>query len=144
MISQETARQMAHDQAAEAAQKGQEPFLIWQEDIEHINIKKVCQAMPFLGDYLPEGWQRVSLESEEDRHGVYIDDNEGFGAYFVDSSGFGQNGEPALNPERFVKEYLEPGFGYAIVEAGQFQVRIGKFKKDKVCYTLKLVAESAF
>ena len=138
MMDQATAQSMAHDQAAKAAREGHVPFLVWQEDLDNINISKVCQAMPFLGDYLPEGWARVSLEAESDRKGVKMDDNDGFGAYFVDSSGMGADYEPAIPADRLVKEYLEPGFGYAIVQAGQFQVKIGKFKKDKITYNLNL------
>ena len=64
---------------------------------------------PNIGDAVPKGWELVET-------------------YFVDSSGFGQIGEPALTVGQFI-EKLEVGFAYAIVETGQFQVHIGKFKK---------------
>jgi hypothetical protein len=71
--------------------------------------------MPFLGDYVPEGWQMV-------------DD------YFVDSSGFGREGELALTLGQFdqiVQEHV--GSGWAIVEAGEFQVVIGRYVKAHDC-----------
>lgn len=50
--------------------------------------------------------------------------------YFVDSSGFGSESEPALTPKQFVAKVKE-GFGYAIVSEGQFQVYVGEFKKEE-------------
>jgi len=47
---------------------------------------------------------------------------------FVDSSGFGGPGEPALTIEEFHSK-IKAGFGYAIVEAGQFQVYVGVFRR---------------
>jgi len=66
--------------------------------------------IPFIGDYTPKGWTKT--------------DN----LYFVDSSGFGVEGEPALTFEQFIDK-IKKGFGYAIVECGQFQVYIQEFKK---------------
>lgn len=129
MISIETARSMAQDQAAKAAQDGNVPFMVWQDDLDHLNVAKVCMAMPYLGTHLPDNWERVKLD--ENTPGVNMGDNDDFGAFFVDSSGFAGLGEAALTPEAFI-EHLEAGFGYAIVEAGQFQVKIGKFKQNRM------------
>ena len=49
---------------------------------------------------------------------------------FVDSSGFGWEGEPALTIEQFYKQ-VKKGFGYAVVDSGQFQVFVGVFEKQK-------------
>jgi hypothetical protein len=50
----------------------------------------------------------------------------------VDSSGFGEAGEPALTLRQFLGK-IKTGCGYAITEAGQFQVYIGEFEKTAEC-----------
>ena len=65
---------------------------------------------PNFGYYRPQGWKEV-------------------GTYFVDNSGFGGDGEPALTAEKFQASVKE-GYGYAVTEEGQFQVHITEFKKD--------------
>jgi len=47
---------------------------------------------------------------------------------FVDSSGFGRSGEPALTIDEFHKQ-IKAGFAYGVTEAGQFQVNVGVFEK---------------
>lgn len=49
-------------------------------------------------------------------------------SYFVDSSGFGSDGEPALTFDKFLNK-VKDGFYYGIQEVGQFQVYIGEYKK---------------
>lgn len=66
---------------------------------------------PYIGDYVPDGWEKT---------------NE----YFVDSSGFGGENEPALTVSQFM-EKVRDGYGYAITEAGEFQAYVGEFKKTK-------------
>lgn len=68
--------------------------------------------MPRLGCYLPKGWEL----SEK---------------YFVDCSGWGREGEPALTAGQFLKK-VKAGYGYALSEAGQFQVYVNEFKKGGV------------
>jgi len=51
--------------------------------------------------------------------------------FFVDSSGFGSDYEPALTVKRFLSK-VRTGQGYAVIEQGQFQVVIGEFKKSAV------------
>jgi len=132
-MSRETIRQLAREAAEEAAKEGKQPMAVWPEDIEaakngHI---KAIQGIPFLGDYVPAGFERVNLQPEYDMnsHGIYMGDNEGFGAYMVDSSGFGSVGESALTIDEFI-DRLTPGY-WAVVEAGQFQVKVGKFNRVK-------------
>ena len=48
--------------------------------------------------------------------------------YFVDSSGWGRAGEPALTFNQFLR-VLRPGFAYAITRAGQFQVYVQEYEK---------------
>ena len=125
MQSVETIRELSRQQAILAAEMDQKPLSVWPEDIESGDIS----GIPFLGDYLPDGYARDTLQPEYDKNpnGVYMGDNDGYGAFMVDSSGFGSRGEPALTIAEFI-ERLTPGY-YAIVEAGQFQVKVGKFRK---------------
>ena len=67
------------------------------------------RQIPNFGDYRPKGWKLGEV-------------------YFVDSSGMGQEGESALTINQFLKE-VKAGKGYAIIEAGQFQVKIGEFSE---------------
>ena len=67
------------------------------------------RACPHLGDYTPKGWKLVDT-------------------YFVDSSGFGSEGEGALTFGQFLSKVKE-GYGYAIGETGQFQVYIHEYKR---------------
>jgi hypothetical protein len=48
--------------------------------------------------------------------------------FFVDNSGFGDRGEPALVFADFLSK-VKAGYYYGIREAGQFQVYIGEYKK---------------
>ncbi len=50
--------------------------------------------------------------------------------FFVDSSGWGQEGEPALTLSQFLKK-IKAGKYYAIIEAGQFQVYVGEYIERK-------------
>jgi len=48
---------------------------------------------------------------------------------FVDHSGFGRPGEPALTIKEF-HATIKAGLGYGVVEAGQFQLFVGVFEKN--------------
>ena len=73
--------------------------------------------VPFLGEYTPKGWQETDDE--------YL---------FVDASGFGQRGEPALTFEQFALVIAkdEADIGYAIVEEGHFQCYVARYRKGTV------------
>ena len=103
MYSLETINSMNRKVTNKAEHHGLRPFVA-----ECDNDKKVFKC-PNLGDYVPKGWEKI-----ED--------------LFVDSSGWGSLGEPALTKEQFLAK-VRKGFGYAITERGQFQVYIGVFKK---------------
>lgn len=135
MHTLEYIQQLSSEAAHKASIEGTEPYLIsdWEiediaenDDIDHI------RNMPFLGDYCPKNWQRVNIPSLNlpDNHGMYKADNNGYGAFMVDSSGFGETGEPALTICELLDRMLliGTGYGYAIVETGQFQVKIGVYK----------------
>ena len=89
--------------ALQAAETKKTPFIFEKED------RGAFPPFPFphIGSFIPEGWRK----SEE---------------YFVDSSGFGTVGESALTAEQFAGKMI-PGRGYAITEAGQFQVYVSEF-----------------
>lgn len=123
MFDLNTLHELSLEAAAVAAKAAKVPLTITQEDLDLGN--DAIRRIPNLGNYLPDGWKREHLE---DAHGVYDGDNDGFGAYFVDSSGWGGPGEAALGLGELI-ELIEPGFGYAIVEEGQFQIKIGKFAR---------------
>ncbi len=107
------------------------PFEPSRKEIDN-NPLKVCQSIPNIGDYSPGGWQRADIYElwkmeESPLRGVY-----GVGPasyFFVDHSGLGQRGEPALTASEFM-DCLMDGVGYAIVGEGRFQVKIGVFKRD--------------
>jgi hypothetical protein len=82
------------------------PYVIEEGDRENF------PPFPFpdFGDYRPKGWELV-------------------GEYFVDSSGFGRDDEPALSVSQFLKK-LRTGYGYALIEQGEFQVFVGEFVKN--------------
>lgn len=107
MRDPEDIKQEAMEAAEIAAQKNLEPFSVWPGD----KAKWPPFPFPFIGDYDPPGWKLV------DRH-------------FVDSSGFGAPNEPALTISQFMNKIKE-GLGYAILEAGEFQLYVGEYKKIK-------------
>lgn len=109
MMSLETIREMSRTAAATAAQVRKTPLMVEAEDID--NLAGHLRYMPFLGDYVPEGWTQVN-------------------DFFVDSSGFGESHESALTQEQFYA-LVKPGYGYGIIESGQFQVYVGQFKKGE-------------
>ena len=105
MMGLATIKRMSRESAEKAAAAHKEPFMMWEGDAE------TFPPFPFpnIGDHRPEGWELVE-------------------SLFCDSSGFGSSGEAALTVEQ-LKERLKPGFGYAIIEEGQFQAYIGEFRK---------------
>lgn len=126
MFSLSTIQSM-NDEAASVAQ---------EEDLQPVeyagsSVERMAQLMPFIGGHLPTGYERVDLQNEYDAspHGIYMGDNDGFGAYFVDSSGMGGPGEPAMTINDLAEKMRE-GFAYALVETGQFQVKVGVFKQS--------------
>jgi hypothetical protein len=100
--------------AAQACRDHKVPFIVWPGDLDTWKADLAsgkCPRFPFpfLGTYVPKGWKLTT-------------------DYFVDSSGFGEAGEPALTIRQFLGR-IKTGHGYAITEVGQFQVYIGEFEK---------------
>ncbi len=112
MMSPETIQSMQQDAHQQAADEGKTPYFVEQEDID---AWRAGRSLPFpfpnIGTYDPPGFT-----AEGD-------------ALFVDSSGFGADDEPALSLSQMLDE-LRPGFGYAIVCEGQFQIYIQSFRRD--------------
>lgn len=116
MMSIDLIREINREQATQAANEGLEPYVYATED----EVDSLPFPFAHIGDYAPEGWDLVDT-------------------HFVDSSGFGQPGEPALTVEQFValvkrqmREHAEnrQAVGWAIVSAGQFQVYVGEFTRE--------------
>lgn len=100
MMSGDQIRQVATEAGKKAKRQGLKPWVCKDKNSKPTSI-------PFLGDYVPNGWAIVD-------------------SYFVDSSGFGSPGESALTQEAFFAR-MKVGRGYAVIEAGEFQVYVGEF-----------------
>lgn len=136
MIDVATSQAMARERSRASASEGQRPFAPWPEDFD--DWQELCRCIPNLGDrpairalYGPPMWRRADVRT-------YLPDYP-YEWFFVDMSGFGGDGEPALTPQAFValaKEYkaaanavgLEVGFG--IAEVGQFQLHIAPYLRS--------------
>lgn len=111
MMSLQTIRDVQAEAAERAAREGMKPFVTWPEDLGRIRAKGTF-PFPFLGDYVPQGW--------------VLEDT-----YFVDGTGMGYESEPAMTIPNFLRVLEEfVGNGWAIREAGQFQVVIGRYTKE--------------
>ena len=110
----------------EAIAEGVEPVRFTRKKISPSDLGKI----PYVGTYLPVGWKRVCLKGEAGTRGVYMGDNQGYGAYFVDCTGLGKPSEPALTIDEFINR-VKPEYGYAIVEIERYQAKIGVFKQIK-------------
>lgn len=108
MMSIEYIQSMA-DEATTRAKRGKVQPLVLNAD----STEEQIRSIPNLGDYVHPSWQL-----EED--------------LFVDSSGFGAPGEPALTFEQFVEKVQsqEGVRAYGIRQVGQFQVYIGVYRKS--------------
>ena len=117
MMSLATIKAMQREAAYKAMAEKKTPFIYWNEG-EVDEYERF--PFPFLGDYVPEGWELVDQ-------------------FFVDATGLGQDWEPALSVRQFrellkekikeSREKLGHNPGWAIVEAGQFQVYVGQYQR---------------
>ena len=109
MMSPETIDKITRDAARTACDAQQKPYLIWPQDLEAWKRGEGFPIpFPMIGDHVPEGWEA---------------DGE---ALFVDTSGLGGSGEPALSMSELFDK-LEVGRGYAFTQQGQFQAYLQKF-----------------
>ena len=137
MLAREEIYEWVREASTIARRTGLTPALFEHEhQLLRDDPRSILKCIPFIGRHLPKGWERVRITPEFDsnRRGIYADDNGGFGAYFVDATGFGRESEPALTAGEFLRR-IRLGYGYAIVEAGQYQVKIGvaarRFRKEQ-------------
>lgn len=117
MMGPEVIKEQNREAAAIAAAEGMTPFVY----AEKSEVREIFPLpFPFLGDHRPEGWE---LEEE----------------HFADSSGLGAANEPALTAPQLLQliedkidEAHLGGYqvGWAIIEAGQFQVYVGEFRRE--------------
>ena len=110
MMSSDTIEYYRRQAGREAKRKGKEPFLI--ESQEQIDSFPPF-PFPNLGSHRPDGWEMTP------------------DTLFCDKTGWGGEDEPALTAEQ-LKQHLKVGKGYAIVEEGEFQCRIGEFSRIEV------------
>jgi hypothetical protein len=103
MMDLETMRRVNGSATRRASRAKVEPT-IWNGDRENFKMK-------FVGDRCPRGWHRTDRED-----------------LFCDHSGFGGPGEPALTQDQLIAA-LKIGFGYGVVESGQFQSYVREFRK---------------
>lgn len=128
MMGIETIRNISNVAAYRAAEEGRYPLTVVDpSDVRHI---------PFLGDYTPAGWRRALWADlyEHPRTGwPWREDEEA--TFMVDSSGFGDTGEPALTIAEFadftmLRQRPQHSYGWAIRETGQFQIVVGAYVRD--------------
>lgn len=105
MMTLEQIDNRSHEAAKRAAQTKKVPFMIYAGDLQSMPPF----PFPFIGTYRPPEYELIET-------------------YFVDSSGFGAPGEPALTVDQF-KARIKVGKAYAILEVGEFQVYIGEFTR---------------
>lgn len=114
MMSMETIRSLAHQVGRNARAAGKVPYTY--KDFADFEAKHGQRPIPFpnLGSYRPRRWELVDQ-------------------LFVDKTGFGEAGEPALTIAQamgrvgaLVFKHVDQ-VGFAIIEEGQFQVYIGVF-----------------
>ena len=106
MMSPSSIRQAEREAEKKAKASDIVPYQIkWKSQIN----KMPPFPFPFIGKYVPEGWEKTD-------------------EFFVDSSGFGQDDELALSIDQFKKK-MKIGRAYAITSAGQFQVYVGEYKQ---------------
>jgi hypothetical protein len=105
--------------ARKARRQHKEPIVPTLDEIENYPPF----PFPHLGPFVPEGWEQV-----EDA------------VWFVDSTGWGHDDEPALSVEQFkdvLRQYIadNPDHGFGIIEAGQFQLYVAAFRPVAVTVT---------
>jgi len=129
MMSSEQIGREAERHARKAKRHGKAPHFL--SALGDDAIRTECARIPFLGDYVPNGYERVHV-------GETFGGNYGYGTadhahLFVDSSGFGGRGELAMTVSQFA-EFVQrhPGYGYGIIEAGQFQIVLGVYRRRLV------------
>jgi len=129
MMSPEAIRAFQQEAAAKAARAKRKPLALEADDLVHFDsFLRAVRSTPNLGDYVPRGWKMADVR---DYVGGYP-----YFAFFVDKSGFGDPGEPALTIEglyglikSIIYENPDETFGIGLYEEGQFQIHVGLYLK---------------
>jgi len=117
MMGYQTIQEIRDSMTDEAEANEREPF----EHAEGYTFEEIeaMGGIPALGDYIPPGW----TESLDEDYEPIV--------HMVDSSGFGSPGERAYTIGYFIAHVMRQGYGYGVIEAGQFQVYVGEFVREK-------------
>ena len=115
MMSLEAIQALSAETGLQARKQRRVPYVFRDAGAVEQLGTRVGPSIPNLGDYCPKGWELIET-------------------LFVDSSGWGAVGEPAMTQGQFkqwVADRFDEGhdYGYAVVESGQFQVHVGVFTK---------------
>jgi len=113
MMDLATIRELSREQARRAARSRLRPFVVTVEDLEDWRAGLAAGhnprwPFPNIGTYVPHGWK----ESER-------------APLFCDKCGDGDGGRSASTEDLLA--WLRVGYGYAIVEEGEFQLYVGEF-----------------
>jgi hypothetical protein len=122
MMSAEYMDSLKRDAERKSRREGVTPAILLPAHKEG----KLKPSIPFVGE---RTWKRDWVEADLDKMGLDQygrGDVKGTNIIFVDSSGWGNPGETALTVDQFIA-MVPAGFGYAVVEAGQFQVCVRAF-----------------
>lgn len=111
MMGARTISKLARHQALRAARAKTTTLIIEAEDLEGGRLLMYLRHLPNVGTYRPKGWKLVEH-------------------CLVDKTGKGAEYEPALTARGLLEWVRErgPGFGYAIIEEGVFQMVVGRFE----------------
>lgn len=85
----------------------------------------------WLGKVVPDGWENAYEKIENRLVSSDCEPSEELVEYFVDSSGFGSDNEPAMTYGNFIKQ-IKKGRAYGISDRGQFQVYVREFVRKGV------------
>jgi hypothetical protein len=115
MYSLATIIAMNEEVTEKAIKKGKKPRIVRTTAVVD---KMPPFPFPSIGNYEPDGWTPLDI-------------------WFVDKTGLGRAGEPALTVEAFktvIKEFItkrpDERIGFAIIEEGEMQVHIQAFRKE--------------
>ena len=122
MLSYTAIKQLAQDAARAAQDAGTRPVSTADPEFLHKVLTDTIN-IPFLGDHVPDGWVKSNLDD-----------------LFVDSSGWGSPGEPALTLQEFKEKlagFVRSGdtYGFGVSQAGQFQVYVSIYRPDPRDFT---------
>jgi hypothetical protein len=105
-------RKRADEATIEAKQNGLYPVLASKAAMNYKTSRRF--NIPFLGDYVPEGWERTGEIG------------------FVDTTGTAKQGDPAMPTFEFLRRIQankEP-IGLGVIEIGQTQALIATYRKE--------------